>query len=346
MIINGKNALSDPSDGMPRVERDLTIVIPAFRCARFLPAAIESALHSGPAQVLVAMDGGGLDEPRVAERYQRDDPGRVRVLYHRRRRGVARNLNHAVEYVTTPYFAKLDGDDVLIPGHLQAALRLFAGRTSLGIVAGHDRRIAPDDHLTFVPGAFVNYLPDPAPKVLSGTEAFRFIVTWTPNPCSSGCIYRTEAFRQAGGFDPSMHWGEDWEIWLRLAQHWDVGYCDAPSALYRIHPQSTSSNQARQSRLCFGYDTVYRRAASLCRDPEIVAMLRRSFVRVAGMYAKAALRRSAHLQVDGLLCAQRAVRALASAAAPPRGEPGLPAPQPARIQASVEAGRGATAVRS
>ena len=220
------------------------------------------------ALVLVTTDGCGLEVPRVAERYERAHPGRVRVLYNRRRRGVARNVNEAVERVSTPFFAKLDGDDVLLPGHLEAAFQVIADRPSLAIVAGHARRIEAEEHLAF-DLLHAPYLPDPAPTVLSGTAAFRFIVAWTPSPSSSGCIYRTAAFRQVGGFDSEIPWGEDWEIWMRFAQHWEVGYCDAASALYRIHPQSTTSLQAGANRLFSGTNAVFRRASQLCpRDPK------------------------------------------------------------------------------
>jgi glycosyltransferase involved in cell wall biosynthesis len=201
---------------LPDIARDLTIVIPAYRCARYLPAAIESALHCRPAMILVASDGGGLDVPRIAQSYERNHPARLRVLYRRRRRGAALNVNLAVHCVTTPYFAKLDGDDILTPRHLEAAMQIISQRPSLAIVAGHERRIEANDWLNFQPDSFAPYQPDPSPTILSGIDAFRFILAWNPNPCSSGCIYRTEAFRQIGGFDPSMPWGEDWEIWFRF----------------------------------------------------------------------------------------------------------------------------------
>jgi glycosyltransferase involved in cell wall biosynthesis len=332
MSINGKNG--QPASA--RIARDLTIVIPAYRCAKYLPAAIESALDSNPAEVLVSTDGGGLEEPRVAGWYAAKYPGRVRLLAHRRRNGAAKNVNLAAQQVRTPYFAKLDGDDVLMPRHLETALQLFAEHPSLSIVAGRDRRIAAGDFLAFDRASMFAYEPDASPTVLSHTAAFRFIVTWAPNPCSSGCIYRTEAFRQVGGFDPRIPWGEDWEIWLRLAQRWEVGYCDAVSALYRIHPQSSTATQSRQHRLCFGYDAVYRRAAMLCPDPALAPLLRRSLRRVAGMYAAAAARQTLRLRPDGLVCAQRAVRALArSISLPP---PEAPSPFVERGRARASAG--------
>jgi hypothetical protein len=42
---------------------------------------------------------------------------------------------------------------------------------------------------------------------------------------------------------------EDWEIWLRLAQHWAVAYTNTASALYRIHQQSVTASGATNNRL-------------------------------------------------------------------------------------------------
>ena len=46
--------------------RDLTVVIPAYRCAPFLPAAVLSAVACGPAAVLIAEDASGDETASVA----------------------------------------------------------------------------------------------------------------------------------------------------------------------------------------------------------------------------------------------------------------------------------------
>jgi GT2 family glycosyltransferase len=312
---------TSPTEPCARPERDLTIIIPTFRCAPYLPAAVHSALHNPAAAILIADDGSDLETPRIAAQLEAEHPARIRLLRSRRRRGVARNVNEAVRHVRTPFFAKLDGDDVLIPGHLAATFPIIANRPGLAIIAGHEQRIEAGEALVFRPEAFPETRREAAATILSGTDAFRFILKWQPNPCSSGAIYRTDAFRQIGGFDPTLTWGEDWEIWLRFAQQGEVAYYDAPSALYRIHNQSATAWHARNNRVCFGYDAVYRSAAGICRDPALVPMLRRVFLRVAGLYSKAALRQTIKLGRGELVyaCARGACRALISAVTLPDG---------------------------
>ena len=151
-------------------------------------------------------------------------------------------------------------------------------------------------------------------RVLAHSAAFQFILRLESQSHFVRRIYRTEAFREVGGFDEQMNWGEDWEIWLRLARTWEVGYVASPSALYRIHRESTTATAIRQNRLCYGYDAVFRRAAELCDDPEVLPLLRRRILGVSRLYAASAFRQIGRPGGGSLDCCRQAVRALLLAA--------------------------------
>jgi glycosyltransferase involved in cell wall biosynthesis len=294
--------------------RDVTIIIPTFRNVRFLPAAFESALNAPAAAVIVAEDGCGLAEREVIARFEAAHGPRLRMLPSETQRGIAANLNEAIARVRTPFFVRLDCDDLLYPGHVEEAYRLLVERPDLAAVAGSAIRIGADEHLQFRAESLPAYRPDPFPRILRGVEAFLFTLQWSPNPSSSGTVYRTAAFHDVGAFNPRVPWGEDWEIWFRFAQRWDVAYLDAPSALYRIHPQATTAQFSREDRLCFAYHDIYNRAARLCPYPDLKPHFRRAFLRVARLYAAAAFRRARQLRWDALICAGRAAQAVATAA--------------------------------
>jgi glycosyltransferase involved in cell wall biosynthesis len=292
---------------------DLTIVIPAFRCAAYLPAAVASALHSPAKRIIIAEDAGGDETLRVAESLRAAHPSRIRVRTAPVNRGTAGNLNDAAELVETPFFAKLDGDDVLLPGYLESVFPMIASRPRLAVLAGHEMRIEADEAIDFRPELLPTVRHRAPLRVMTGSEAFRFVIKWDPNPTSSGVIYRTEAFRDVGGFDGQLEWGEDWEIWLRFARQWEVSYIDARAALYRIHQQSATATAMRQNRLCYGYDSVFRRAAELCEDAEVVPLIRRRMFGVAKLFAAAAARVARTSRGDSFDCCRQAVRALSLA---------------------------------
>jgi glycosyltransferase involved in cell wall biosynthesis len=300
-------ALGSESSG---VKHDLTIVIPAFRCAAYLPAAVASALHSPARHILIAEDAGGDDTLEVAERLAAEYPGRIRVLSSPVNRGAAVNVNEAAKRIETPFFAKLDGDDVLIPGYLESVFPLIALRPQLAVLAGRERRIGADEAVTFQPDLLPKVRRATGMQIMSGAEAYRFIVKWDPNPTSSGVIYRTDMFREIGGFDPQITWGEDWEIWLRLARKWEVAYIPSPSALYRIHSQSATAKAIGQNRLCYGYDLVLRRAAEICAYPEVFPLIRRRMLAVARLYVAAAARGARTSRRHSIRCAVHALRTL------------------------------------
>jgi glycosyltransferase involved in cell wall biosynthesis len=292
------------------VRDQLTIIIPAFRCAGYLPTAVASALHTPGCRILIADDGSGPAALEVARQLEAEHRDRIRVLASPVTRGVAMNMNEAAEQVKTKFFAKLDGDDVLIPGYLERVFPIIAARPRLAVLAGHELRIAADEVTKFVPELLPNGRRNARVQVMEGPEAYRFIVNWNPNPTSSGVIYRTEAFRDVGGYDQRIEWGEDWEIWLRFAKKWEVAYITAPAALYRIHEQSATATATRQNRLCYAYDAMFRRAAELCDYPEVIPIIRRRMFEVAKLYAAAAARRLRGPGGDSLDCCRNVARAL------------------------------------
>jgi glycosyltransferase involved in cell wall biosynthesis len=296
-----------------RASREVTVVIPAFGNLPYLAAAIQSALQAPVAAVLIADDGCGPAEREVFARFQAEHRPRVRAIRSDTQRGIAANLNEAIRRVQTPYFVRLDCDDVLYPGHVEAAFRLLAERPSLAAVAGRECRIEAADCLDFRRLVVPAYRPDPTPRILLGLDAFRFALTWDPNPCSSGTVFRKAAFDDVGGFNTNVPWGEDWEIWFRFALRWEVAYVDSPSALYRIHPAATTSTLVREERLCHGYDWMYRRAAKLCPYPDLHPQLRRAFLRVARLYAGAGWRQARRGHWRSLAYCSRAAQTLFTA---------------------------------
>jgi glycosyltransferase involved in cell wall biosynthesis len=298
-----------------RANCDLTVVVPAYRCAAYLPVAVESVLHGPAAEVLIASDGADAATLGAARRLVAENRGRVRVLHSETTRGTAANVNEAAARVETPFFAKLDGDDVLLPGFLESTLPLIASRPNVAVIAGHEMRITADEVMHFEPKLLPRAKTVTNLRVLSNADAYRFILQWNPNPCASGVIYRTEAFREVGGYDRQISWGEDWEIWLRFAKRWEVAFTGTPSALYRIHQQSATASGTNNNRLCFGYDAVYRRAAEVCDDPEVVPLIRRAFFNVAKHYFGAASREARRSRKESLSRCRLALRALSTAMA-------------------------------
>ncbi len=60
-------------------------------------------------------------------------------------------------------------------------------------------------------------------------------------------LIRTEVMNELGGFDERFPSCQDWDVWLRIAEKWNVDYCSEPLVRYHVHSgeQITKSSKNR-----------------------------------------------------------------------------------------------------
>jgi hypothetical protein len=56
-------------------------------------------------------------------------------------------------------------------------------------------------------------------------------------------MMRAQAVRRVGGYRPFFIAAEDDDLWLRLAEHGEIGNLSAPLVRYRVHPGGVSANK-------------------------------------------------------------------------------------------------------
>lgn len=138
----------------PRV----TILIVTFNRASLVCRAIDSALaQTYPNLQVVVVDDGSTDRTTEVLRPYEDNP-QVRVVRHERNLGVTSARNTGLAQLTdeTTYFAFVDSDDTLLPGAVEALMRVLepsAGQYSMAM--GWGRNVAsgtPTGRMTHLPG--------------------------------------------------------------------------------------------------------------------------------------------------------------------------------------------------
>ena len=120
----------------------LSVVVPAYDVAAYLPACLDSVLAQSSSlgrvglEVVVVDDGSPDDSGAIAESYAARDP-RVRVV-HTENRGLGAARNEGFQHVTGDLLAFADSDDVVPPGAYAALLRQLT-RTGADFVVGSVR---------------------------------------------------------------------------------------------------------------------------------------------------------------------------------------------------------------
>jgi len=215
----------------PRV----SVVIPTFNRAAFLPSAARSALGQTlrDIEVIIVDDGSSDDTPQVVEELRRDDP-RVRSV-RQDQRGLSAARNAGLEQVRGGQVAFLDDDDLWVP-HALARLRAVAGEgevvgcLAVGFTSTEPALAAPA--ILASPQVFA-LTPYP-PAVSAAPVALRELLLRPFFPIHAA-LFSTVALRAVGGFDDTLKAAEDYDLWLRLAARAPVAVLPEVLALVRTH---------------------------------------------------------------------------------------------------------------
>jgi glycosyltransferase involved in cell wall biosynthesis len=213
----------------------VSVVVPAYNYAHYLPSAIASLLgQSHSALEIVIVDDGSTDGTREAVA-KFTDP---RVRYVRQENaGLSAARNTGIREARHAFIGLLDADDGWEPGFLARVMAQFAAlEPGFGAVATAASRMGPDG-VPVVGGSFS--------FGRSGELTVRDFCLRN-RPLSSNIVLRKDVFAQCGDFDPALRSSEDRDMWIRLtARGWRFFFLDEPLARIRRHPHNMSRNAPR-----------------------------------------------------------------------------------------------------
>ena len=213
----------------PDAEALVSVIIPCFKQAYFLPEAIKSALaqtHSRT-EVVVVDDGSPDDTANVVKSY----PGVRYVWQPNRGLGGARNTGFEVS--KGEYVLFLDADDRLRPKAIEAHLSCFAAHPEVGFVVGDIDNIALDG----------SYLSSPRWPLLQG-NVYEDILKVNHVANTIAVMFRRSVIEEVGGFKPSCSPSEDVELLLHAARLSSSTHHRSTVAEYRRYPNSLSRKGA------------------------------------------------------------------------------------------------------
>jgi len=199
----------------------VSIVIPAYNCARYLKAAVDSVLKQDyPNIELIVLDDGSTDETRpilksLGNRFHWESHANM---------GQSATLNKGWDMAKGELLGYLSADDALLPN---------AVSTSVTILAQH-----PEAVLSYCD----YYLMDDSSKVTKRFSTpdydYTAMVARTLCPPGPGVIFRRQVFIKAGHWDTRLKQVPDYDYWLRLGRVGPFIRVPEPLAKFRVHSGS------------------------------------------------------------------------------------------------------------
>jgi GT2 family glycosyltransferase len=218
----------------------LSVIMPTYNGAAYLPAALESiAVQGDPDIEVIAVDDGSTDAsmPILISHRSRMP---LQIVQREHNGNWVANTNHGLSMARGRWVSFLHQDDVWMPNRL-AVLRLIAERR-------------PDAALILHPSWFIDHqgrrlglwrcplragLHHPA-SVVERLLVQNFIALPAP-------VFQREAARKVGGLQEDLWYTADWDFWLKLAATGPTKYVPIPLAGFRIHPLSQTMRRSSQA---------------------------------------------------------------------------------------------------
>ena len=221
----------------------ISAVIPAYNNAAFIAEAITSILiQSMPVYEIIVVDDGSSDNTfAVVSGFM------ANIRYHKQdNRGPAAARNQGIKMARGDWIAFLDADDQWTPDKIKKQLIALAGYPELHLIAGDMAEIDQANNIVTPSvlakhGLLASYIKNqgrPIAKALTKLLAKNFIPTGT-------VLVLRETLLAVGLFNETIHYGEDLELWAKIAADYPISCLPDILMLRRLH----SSNATKASAL-------------------------------------------------------------------------------------------------
>ncbi|HVS53446.1 MAG TPA: glycosyltransferase [Opitutaceae bacterium] len=224
------------TDPPPKV----SVLLPTYNYARFLPEAIESVLAQDftDFELLISDDASRDDSAAVIRRFAARDP-RIRVRIYSENIGMVANWNACLRQARGDYIKFIFGDDCFMRPDALGRMVAQLDATPEAVLVASARTIL-DAHSRVV----TIWNDWRAPGFHRGAEVIRRCLREDRNLIGepSAVLFRRAAAQR--GFDPQFRQVVDLDMWLHLLRGGDFVYLAEPLCAFRQHEeQQTAVNR-------------------------------------------------------------------------------------------------------
>ncbi len=262
----------------------VSVIMPVFNGEHYLDQAIASVLAQTLADFeLIVVDDGSTDQtPAILGRCAKND-ARVRIV-SRPNTGIVGALNDGIAVARGEFLARMDADDLCEPERFAKQVDYLCAHPECVILGTQVLRIDPGD---------LPIGPEDQPLDHEAILA-RLLEGGAGTLIHPSVMMRRAAVEAVGRYRLEFQWVEDYDLFLRLAEHGRLANLPDRLLRYRLHFESVNmkrrETQAQLAQLCLS--TACTRLGIPDRPP--VLILRwldepRDRVSVRGGWARRAL---------------------------------------------------------
>lgn len=222
----------------------VSVVMSVYNGAEHLAATMDSILAQteGDFELIVVDDGSTDESPRLLASYATRD-ARVRVL-SQANTGLTRALAAGCAAATAPLIARHDAGDLSHPRRLEKEAALFERFPEVVLASCAVDFVGPEGELLHNASG-----TSPAERPVTMLDFTKEHAVVDGPSHHGAAMFRREAYERAGGYRAQFYFGQDWDLWYRLAE---LGqFARVAETLYtaRVTPGSISASAKGEQEL-------------------------------------------------------------------------------------------------
>lgn len=212
----------------------VSVLMGVYNETEHIRTAINSILSQslGDFELIIVDDGSTDDTVEIIESY---DDDRIHLLCNETNVGLTVSLNRALKAASGRYVARQDADDISESDRFERQVKFLEEHDEITLVGTDATLIDADGRTRDYRRVFCR--PD-------------FDSLLEKNDIIHGSVMiKRDVLADIGGYNEFFRYGQDYELWLRLAKQYKIANISAPLYRLRIHNRSVYFSQKDESAL-------------------------------------------------------------------------------------------------
>jgi len=207
----------------------VSVVMSVYNGEKYLRESVESILNQtfSDFEFIIINDGSTDVSREILESYHDE---RI-VLVHQENVGLTRALNKGLALAKGKYIARQDADDISRPERLEKQVAFMEAIPSVGLLGTRFEFI--DEN-----GTIVRTSPLPTENSILQDQLISINLF-----CHASVVIRREALEKAGGYRDFFRYSQDYDLWLRIAEQYEIANLTYMLVQYRELPDAISAEK-------------------------------------------------------------------------------------------------------
>lgn len=211
----------------------VSTIIPTYNCEQYIRETIESALSQTYKDMeFIVVDDGSTD--RTEEIIKSFSP-KLKYIHYNENQGPSAARNRGIKEAQGEYVAFLDHDDIWMPTKIEEQIKLFENNKDLALAYSNFCYV---DHRNVEMGALFDTVKPQRGFVFEKLILDNFVPT-------TSVIAKKKILEEVGGFNERFMISHDFDLYLRIAERYQIDFIDSPLVKHRIYPDSASSKKRK-----------------------------------------------------------------------------------------------------